>query len=639
MVAAAELRLRSVVRGRVADGVRVTPVQPSSERRFQLAPGVALFATATGLVARAPGRWLRIDLHDRRLEHAIVEELERDRLDAEAFPEATLSPLRERDLLVPWADPGRDAGVPPHVWVGAPDDAHLGERVLAAVEHGEDFVVAWIDERGAAVARHDPCGRGCPACAWRADSSLSRYLAMGVELGGAPRAFGGRASLREWVRERATSGVDLPAGCVAVRDALTGYVRVEIVIAHPSCVCASRPMSTVPPDTTWDALAPARYAPVWPVERASGDRAARVVFRRSRVPWKADASALGVALAAGPNAETRALAEAIERYCFLHAPPRHAAASARSLDAPALDAETIRSLLYRSDEYEQPGFRFTPYDIDTPQPFCAARSIEGDREAWIPASLVGRPPHGSIALTDPTSNGYAAHHERAHAIEKALLELIERDAVLLHWYAPLGPLPRIDVDLGLPRSRALLATLDVDLPVVLALGVQEDGSLRCGAAADVTIDAALERARGELAVALGGRAPRRPIASVAAVAQRFEPDDHLRWYSGERGRRAYEAATGSARVMSLAALRRRWPAGAPALASITGALSRRGLDAWIVDRSLPEVFGRGWHVVRALVPGLIELSWGLAYRRLASPRVRERLAAGAALTDTPHPLA
>lgn len=68
------------------------------------------------------------------------------------------------------------------------------------------------------------------------------------------------------------------------------------------------------------------------------------------------------------------------------------------------------------------------------------------------------------------------------------------------------------------------------------------------------------------------------------------------------------------------------------------ALARAGLRLWLVDSSLPTVFGSAWTVQRAVVPGLVELSYGQAYRRLASARVARWLGEGHVVTSTPHPL-
>lgn len=615
----------------------------SARERVQLAPGVALFATDRGLVARTPARWFRIDLGDRAYERDVIGLL-RDAalLDDDPRAPRAIRALQQHALVVrsetEAALPERLDSSGPHVVVcGAPDDAELGARVRALIEGDVPFIVAWIDERGVAMARHEPSRRGCPLCAWHSDSALARYATDQGSLADAPRAYGGARAL--FARASARLAAPLESGHVWIHDAIRGEDRVEPIVATPSCGCATRGAAAQAPRADWSSLSRARYAAVWPMDTATSARAARVVFRRSRAPWKADASALGVALAAGDDAELRALAEAIERYCFLHAPPHRRHESGRQLGDTALDPVSVQSLLYRDEEYERIGFRFGRYDRDAPQDWCLARRIVDERGAYVPASVVGRAPQGSLQLVDATSNGYAAHLDRDLAVERALLEVIERDAVLLQWYAPQIAALRLDVDLSLPRSSALLVTQDIDVPVVLAIGLQPDGSLRCGCAADATIDAALERAKGELAVALAGR----PLSGAKRdglrdPSRRFEPDDHLHWYSGERGRAVFEDLTRAVEV-DLATLRKRWPRPPSTLAAIVAALSARSMDAWIVDRSLPEVFGREWHVVRALVPGTVELSWGLPYRRLASPRVQQRLAAGTTLSSTPHPLA
>ena len=72
---------------------------------------------------------------------------------------------------------------------------------------------------------------------------------------------------------------------------------------------------------------------------------------------------------------------------------------------------------------------------------------------------------------------------------------------------------------------------------------------------------------------------------------------------------------------------------------VLAATERAQLDTWLIDRSLSAVFGAGWHVIRAVIPGTVEVSWGQAYRRLASPRLKQAWAAGGSLNPLPHPVA
>jgi ribosomal protein S12 methylthiotransferase accessory factor len=630
--------------------------QEGSGPTVRLAPGVALFATPLGLMVRSRRGWTRVDLHDRAAERDLVSRFGGGTLIPPCHDAATLV-LRRAGLLVDaplgalvaettGVDGGWVGDVPEHVLFGDLDDAALGARLTARVEAGCVSVVVWSDERGVVVARDDGRARGCPLCVWLLDSALARYLSPTVDIALAPRAYADAdrfsGAARALVSEilASSSGGPRPGEVWVVEDP-SSPPRRAAVPAHPGCACAVRPASAerMPATYDWSTAAGARHSPVWPVEVARSGRPARVVFRKGRDAWVARPDTLGVALAAGPHAELRALAEAIERFAFLHAPPTVRDTSASALESPALEAGDIRELLFRGDDYAQHGFRFAPYDPDEPQDWCIATSLTSGDHRSVPMSLVGRARRRARALVDATSNGYAAHHDRERAIDSALLELVERDAILLHWYAPTSRPLRLAAPADMQGAQALLVTQDVDLPVVLVLATREDGSLRCGSAAATSLDEALARACAELRVALGGTARATARGSLDDARLRFAPEDHLAALGGAAGHLALDAILATSREATADELRRRWTRGARPRDAILTALTACGLEPFIVDRRLPALFGEGWHVVRALVPGLVELSWGLPYRRLASHRVVGRLAAGGRLSTTPHPIA
>ena len=66
-------------------------------------------------------------------------------------------------------------------------------------------------------------------------------------------------------------------------------------------------------------------------------------------------------MAGPPDAQLRALAEGIERFCMLHAPPDVRATPALALESARLDDEAIDALLFRSEERVSPGFPFPGY--------------------------------------------------------------------------------------------------------------------------------------------------------------------------------------------------------------------------------------------------------------------------------------
>lgn len=641
MVAALELRLRPEQRGLSrASGHAGARVMTSFVR---LAPGVAVFATSSGLLARTQVGWSRIDLGDRHKERDLVVRLASGATAlAEAEERAARSLLQHKVLVASTRSAPADG---PHystnVLVGAPDDAAMGARLLQRVRSRLPSIVLWIDERGIVAVRDDGESPGCPLCAWSWDSAVARYVIPTGDLADCPRAF---ADADRFAR-RSVLVVDAAASLLEPCHVWTITRPDEPTSStafapHPSCACVDRrtpPRTAVSPTLDWQ-RANCRHAPVWAME-SKGATVARVVYRRSRSPWSTGVGALGVAIGTGACARAAAVGEAIERFAMLHAPPTHIERGPDALDPRPLDSALIQELLFRDQEYRAVGFRFPRYDPAAEQDWSVVESlVTGERRA-VPASLVGRARRGATSLLDANSNGYAAHTDRDRAIDGALLELVERDAVLLDAYAPLGNITRL-VDAGGPEGAVtLLLTQDVDLPVVLTLRMRRDGVLRVGSAAATTLDVAISRAHAELEVALAGRAPPSVVRPLDDPRCRFEPDDHMAALGGAAGSSLLAAMCARSLPQHCAAVRDRWPGGRPVRAVILDALAAADLEPWIADRSLPTVFGAGWHVVCALVPGLVELSWGLPYRRLASRRVEARLARGARITDSPHPIA
>jgi len=485
------------------------------------------------------------------------------------------------------------------------------------------------------VARSDSDStrHGCPRCAWLGDrEQVEDVPPVRVQPTGA--AYAGRA----WLSARCAQLVDavllgldeLPAGHAWVER--VGAERQTAAIArHPGCSCWHQAAAGA--DATFEGLAGRAFAPVWPVERGSASTSARVVFRRSPRGDIVSPATLGVALGSGPDREKLALAESIERSAMHHGPPDVLDAALGDLEEPALAREHIESLLFWPSDRDAVGFRFPDFDPAQAIHWSRARPLGGGPSVLVPAALVGHVPSAQ-RFVPATSNGYACHTDEPAAVLGALLELVERDALLLSWF--LGrPWHRLtDVD---DTGATFLCTQDVDLPVVFACACAEDGSLRSGSAAALDLDGAIRRAHAEREVALAGRPTPSTRPPLGRVDVAHGPEDHLARVSGPAGRVALDAMMARAPTARRADVDRWDRTDAEPIEAVAEALADRGLEAWIVDRSMPAVFGSGWHVVRALVPGLIELSFGLGYRRLASPRVAAALAAGETFNPEPHP--
>jgi ribosomal protein S12 methylthiotransferase accessory factor len=141
----------------------------------------------------------------------------------------------------------------------------------------------------------------------------------------------------------------------------------------------------------------------------------------------------------------RTLGESIERYAQL---------TAEALGGCDLVVSTYESLvacgrsvlgtdnlvLFDSDAFGRPGFPFSPFESDRPMAWLDAPSIVGGINRLVPAQfmLVGyriKQELGERLIFSGVTTGTAAHRSRDRALLNALLELIQIDTAVGHWYS------------------------------------------------------------------------------------------------------------------------------------------------------------------------------------------------------------
>jgi ribosomal protein S12 methylthiotransferase accessory factor len=310
----------------------------------------------------------------------------------------------------------------------------------------------------------------------------------------------------------------------------------------------------------------------------------------------------------------------------------------------AVDPESFA--LFAHEQHASGRLPFVPFTRSTRIRWARGRSLTTGADAWLPAQLVYLPwrrlVEGEEAVGYSTSSGLACAANADEALRAALLELVERDAFMITWAARLS-FPRLtwscDSELraferhhlapaGLRHSAVDLSAIH-DVPTVLAV-VHADGrcpgELGVGAAAAPTVGDACRKAlveayavhRGARALALGPpRTFRDDFADVVEFA------DHIHVYALRE--HAVHAAF-------LDASRRRCSVGEVAplegehaadhVAALVARLAARGLDAFCVDVTAPDVGDAGVHVVRAVVPGLCPLDVRHDARFLGADRLR-----------------
>jgi ribosomal protein S12 methylthiotransferase accessory factor len=354
------------------------------------------------------------------------------------------------------------------------------------------------------------------------------------------------------------------------------------------------------------------------------------------------------------RARAAAIGEAIERYSAMFVPfDELRVTTARELGPAAVAPASFA--LFHDTQHAQPRFPFRRFTEDTPTEFVRGVSLTDGTVVDLPAQLVYlRPPGLCPPLAYSTSSGLACAPTFGEAVLAALLELVERDAVMLAWKCRLS-LPLLDWSAdralcGLDerffrptglRYELLDGCCFLGVPIAIAVVHGPPGSraaLAVGAGAGASAGEAWLKALSEgfgVYRWLGRQAastPDRPPPVPDAVAT-F--DDHMLFYS------CHEQA---ALAAFLTAAPERTPTGlVPALAgdspgaqtaALVARLGDRGLSAYAVDVTSPDVRQLGLSVARVLAPELCALDVSHRAQYLGGRRLY-RAAHDLGLVDAP----
>lgn len=361
----------------------------------------------------------------------------------------------------------------------------------------------------------------------------------------------------------------------------------------------------------------------------------------------------------------KAVAEAAERYATLAFDAKSFVdASALELGERALDLATIP----RCSDLELADPRCP---LRAPDPSARIRWVRGvslihDRERYVPAVMAHLyvPAREAERFWAPISTGVAAHTDLALALESAICEVIERDAIALTWLTR-RTLRRIVPPLDHPgavgeiarraaRSHVTYdmfdATTDLGVPTVFSVQ-------RCPGHATCKVTVSCATAIDpETAYmnAIRESAPTRAALSVSTAV----PDDprdfhdlvHGAMYHGRRDDlSAFGFLTEATETTTLDAMRdRALVRGATPkqrVRALVEMLRSQGNEAIALDLTSDELRAVGLWVVRVVIPQLVPISFVHRARYLATPRLytswraRDPNAGEAAINPSPLPFA
>ncbi|MBQ0994700.1 YcaO-like family protein, partial [Micromonospora sp. H61] len=262
--------------------------------------------------------------------------------------------------------------------------------------------------------------------------------------------------------------------------------------------------------------------------------------------------------------------------------------------------------------------------------------------------------HEATPFVYEISNGCALGGSLEEAILHGILEVAERDAFLMTWYAQM-PVPRIDLRTARRRMVPLIAeairaetgytvmafdiTLEQGIPCVWALAVDpsdddERPKAVCAAGSHLDPEIAAENALSELGailVDLMGRYPGQRDQAEHMVRNGLlvtEMNHHSLLYGTRAAAARLDFLTGSPRSVSFAEMTQPDAFHHADLSDDLRELVRRyldqGMDVIAVDQTTPEQRSQDLAGAKVIIPGTLPMTFGHHLRRVDGiPRLQE----------------
>lgn len=320
----------------------------------------------------------------------------------------------------------------------------------------------------------------------------------------------------------------------------------------------------------------------------------------------------------GDRAQLVARAEAAERFGAYEVDRsrlRHATVD--QLDAAAVAPDRLQRFSARQyDEHAD----LAPYRADEAISWMSGATAAGDPR-WVPAEAVhvGLRQPGAPHVVVSSSSGLAAGGSPAAAADGAVREVIERDAFMWTWVQRVSR-ERIDPrDLD-PAATALaravtemgyevsLVNLTLDTKPVIMAVLHTDTRMHVAAACREDPREAAAKALDETALVLALEHPHEPPSIRAQDVE--TPEDHMWLHLRAEAVERASFLWGSSEVVALADV-----------AAVPGPAPEAVGEVVLVDLTTPRT--APFHVARALVPGLVPISFGWDREALGMPRLAQ----------------
>ncbi|MFD4459726.1 TOMM precursor leader peptide-binding protein [Nocardia sp. NPDC058480] len=311
----------------------------------------------------------------------------------------------------------------------------------------------------------------------------------------------------------------------------------------------------------------------------------------------------------------------------------------------ALDPRTVG--LHPESSYATAGFLFRRFTEREVCHWVWGYSLTRESPVLVPETLVyyrldQRTPTGR-GFCYEISNGCALGSGLAEAILHGVLEVVERDAFLLTWYARV-PVARFDLDSARDTEVRLTAaaieaqtgfrvsafdtTMEAGIPSVWALALNPAGvwpAATCAAGSSLDPQRAVLNALRELGPTVEQHLARPPADEQRAARMVDDPtmvitmDDHSLLYAHPAALERFAFLTGATETRAVPSLidpAFRHDDLVDDLRCVLDRFTRAGLEVIVVDQTTLEHRAAGLACVKVLVPGAIPMTFGYSHRRI-----------------------
>lgn len=334
----------------------------------------------------------------------------------------------------------------------------------------------------------------------------------------------------------------------------------------------------------------------------------------------------GACAVSAERAFLRACGEAIERYCSsFTAEEQIIVYSEEELRQIALPYYSARRFYPFADKQYTATFPFDRPDERRDVRWVYARNFETSGTVLVPASCVFVPYRFDKRVEAfshlPISTGLACGPSLSFAIQKGILEILERDALMISWHrrlpcarinpaSCLGKSQDIDILLGAAGPEDAewhlnLLTLDVDVPIVSAalINPRELPKTSFGVAADLDPEMAILRAMEEALLSrfLLNRANLGDVSSETVLLPRTLRQHMVAHAVSPRLRESLLVLIDAPVEVTYSELASRWNCH-DRKGKLSDRLMRCNLRALYLDITTPDVRDIGLSVVRVLIP-------------------------------------